>query len=57
MNEQDYEDMVAFDHKHQSKIDAMTDEEFIALMKAAVRKAQNSVDPMDEALKLLEETA
>jgi len=57
MNEQDYEDMVAFDHKRQSKVDAMTDEEFIALMKAAVLKAQNSADPTDEALRLLEETA
>ena len=55
MNEQDYEDMVAYEHKRQSKIDAMTDEEFIALMKAAVLKAQNSVDPMDAALGLLEE--
>ena len=57
MNEQDYEDMVAFDHKRQSKIDAMTDEEFIALMKAAVLKAQNSADPTDAALRLLEEAA
>lgn len=57
MNEQDYEDMVAFDRKRQSKVDAMTGEEFIALMKAAVLKAQNSVDPMDAALRLLEEAA
>ena len=57
MNEQDYEDMVAYEHKLQSKIDAMTDEEFIALMKAAVLKAQNSVDQMDAALRLLEEAA
>ena len=57
MNEQDYKDMVAYERKRQSKIDAMTDDEFIALMKAAVLKAQNSVDPMDAALRLLEEAA